>query len=300
MKKTFLLLCLVVLGCASGTRNSTAKREVSQYVPPYGEEGIIKDSVYFFRDLVERVRGFPEDENVDINTVRGTFEQTFLHEAAASDDPNVVEDLLRRGADANARDEFDRTPLHIAVIRFQARPSLAVRRMNSAISRQIIGLLIDQGQSNVNAKDRYGNVPLHYFARLNYLQYSNHREVFHDVMLLFIENGAEIDVTNSQNETPLYYAAQEGNVRLVRSFIEDYGADPHLGESVLDAVRVSRNRTAARRQFASRLDSETRDDHGVAAARRKAIARVEQFNLEYPPDSNYLSIISILRGHGVE
>jgi ankyrin repeat protein len=70
-------------------------------------------------------------------------------DAVCSGDVAKVVELLNRGADVNASDSRDRTPLHFAAFKRYA---------------EIASLLLKHG-ADVNARDDAGDTPLHYAAR---------------------------------------------------------------------------------------------------------------------------------------
>ena len=105
----------------------------------------------------------------------------------------MVEDLLREGAQVDSRDEKVRTPLHIAA---------------GVGNEDIVRLLSNRG-ANVDAIDSYGQTPLH-FAAIN-----GHERV----ALLLLDNYADIDARDSQGSSPLYEATNNGHNRVVELLI---------------------------------------------------------------------------------
>ena len=90
--------------------------------------------------------------SVDINRARNVSGRTLLHVACLSGDRLVVAELLRAGADPRACDEVNgSTPLHLTVFKEGSEivGSVAITRM-----------LLRAG-ANVDAKDAYGETPLH-------------------------------------------------------------------------------------------------------------------------------------------
>ena len=79
----------------------------------------------------------------------GQHGQTALFQAIGRYDLEAFEWLLAKGADVNARDRWERTPLHIAVMEGRA---------------DMVERLIREG-ADVNAKNYKGRTPL-YFARM--------------------------------------------------------------------------------------------------------------------------------------
>ena len=71
-------------------------------------------------------------------------EATDLHTAAQEGDVKLVEELIAKGADVNAKDKYGETPLHSALKKAQS---------------EMVQLLIAKG-ADVNAKDKYGATPL--------------------------------------------------------------------------------------------------------------------------------------------
>jgi ankyrin repeat protein len=123
-----------------------------------------------------------------------------LHSAASAGDVKRVKELLEKGADPNARDENDNTPLHLAA---------------SWGHVGIVKLLLGHG-ANLNAQNKYGRTPLHKAAYWNRV----------DVVRLLLEHGANPNVQDIDGWTPLHDAAIWSHVEIVKLLLE-HGANPN-------------------------------------------------------------------------
>ena len=106
-----------------------------------------------------------------------------LFDAIRRDDIVEVERLLNEGADVNARDGYNWSPLHVAC--YHGRHG----RTDTAT------LLLDRG-ADVNARDETATTPLHtacWWGRT-------------DIARLLIERGADADVRDNGGDTPIDYA----------------------------------------------------------------------------------------------
>ena len=174
-------------------------------------------------DEVERLL----NEDFDINYKVPDSNKTALHFAASSGLDAMVYKLIRLGADINARDFNLQTPLHEAsakgykkVVEILVNEDAAIdaqdsdlqtplfhplfhwlsqtSRTSQADHMDIIKLLVDKG-ADINAKDRYGNVPLH-FAINN--------ECSKEKVQLLLKLGGNISALNHDHKTPLLLALE--------------------------------------------------------------------------------------------
>ncbi|PAV82846.1 hypothetical protein WR25_04331 [Diploscapter pachys] len=140
--------------------------------------------------------------------------RTPLHVAVSRKDwTSVVQYLLDHGADPSLIDSNDRSVLHVAV---------------QSLNDTIVGLLLKDKRvvKEINEVDRSGRSALSVAAQ---------DELFHDTIASKLINagaslvGPTIPNVNGETHTgpsraPLHYAAQAGNVRKVKLFLE-HGAD---------------------------------------------------------------------------
>jgi ankyrin repeat protein len=120
-----------------------------------------------------------------------------LHKAVAANDVNLVQALLRSGADVNVRDNHGLTPLFEAAWYGYEK---------------VARLLLDDG-ANVNARGEFGGqTSLHFAARKG----------FQEVVRLLLDHGADVNVCDFHRHTPLYFAIEKGHqevVQLIKNYI---------------------------------------------------------------------------------
>lgn len=142
---------------------------------------------------VEVVRKMLEEDRDLINAVDSDL-KTPLHLAAEHGYIDMVELLLEKGADINAKEGFKRTPLHFAA---------------SSGHDEIVRLFIAKG-AYLNEKDSFILTPIFRAA------YSGHQSIVE--MLLSV--GISISTTEKNGVTLLHAAALSGNPELVEMLLD--------------------------------------------------------------------------------
>ncbi|MBP0020508.1 MAG: protein kinase [Cyanobacteria bacterium SBLK] len=120
---------------------------------------------------------------------------TPLHIAAEKSSRDIVSALLLQDANPNARDEYNRTPLHWVQ------------------SSTIAALLLDRG-ADVNAFSRDRGTPLHWAIAIDRLP----------LVQLFLDRGAKTDIQNDEGLTPLEFAEQQGREEIVKA-LQEWGSE---------------------------------------------------------------------------
>jgi len=110
------------------------------------------------------------------------YGQNLLHEAIASGQSRVSEELISRGVDVNHQDNEGRSPLHYAVIHHAAH---------------VAKLILDSG-GNLSIADSHGNTPL--WAAVH--------QVDQNMVRLFMTHGADPNHKNNYGRSPLDFARQ--------------------------------------------------------------------------------------------
>ena len=132
------------------------------------------------------------------------------HAAAAhARDPAVITAMLQAGADLDARDEWDNTPLHDAA---------------ESGTPEVVRALLAAG-ADVNARPRHfdsfsgaGNTPLHYAAR----------NPNAEVAAALLEAGADVNARGQWGGTPLHTAASNPNPAVAQLLLQA-GAEVNAG-----------------------------------------------------------------------
>ncbi|KAF2974030.1 hypothetical protein EK904_011600 [Melospiza melodia maxima] len=153
-----------------------------------------------------------------------------LHLAARYSRADAAKRLLDAGADANARDNMGRTPLHAAVaadaqgvfqILIRNRVTDLDARMNDGTTPLILAArLAVEGmvaelincQADVNAVDDHGKSALHWAAAVNNVE----------ATLVLLKNGANRDMQDNKEETPLFLAAREGSFEAAKILLDHF------------------------------------------------------------------------------
>lgn len=186
---------------------------------------------------------------------RDDLRLTPLH-FASSQGLLLVQLLVRHGADVNARDFADNTPLHAAaqagkadIVKFllerKADPNVPNRQrvtplLHAASSGSFLATeALLQSGADVKAADNMGENALHRAASGGHL----------DLIKLLLERGLDVNGRDHQRQTPLYQAAQQGRTEAVK-FLLSRQANPAFtdvfGETALVIAEKRKHEDVAR------------------------------------------------------
>ena len=143
-------------------------------------------------------------------SIQGTMKQVPLHRAVEWPRHfavGAIQFLLSHGADVDAQDKDNSTPLHWA---------------SFFLDLELARTLLDHG-ANVNAGDNRGRISLH---RALGSEYDSDEDRF-GVVKLLMERGADVNALNEDHETPLHLASRLVSFT-VTWFLLKRGADPNV------------------------------------------------------------------------
>uniref|UniRef100_A0A3Q4H5T9 Neurogenic locus notch homolog protein 1 n=1 Tax=Neolamprologus brichardi TaxID=32507 RepID=A0A3Q4H5T9_NEOBR len=156
--------------------------------------------------------------------------ETALHLAARYARSDAAKRLLEASADANIQDNMGRTPLHAAVaadaqgvfqILIRNRATDLDARMHDGTTPLILAArLAVEGMveelinchADVNAIDDFGKSALHWAAAVNNVE----------AAIVLLKNGANKDMQNNKEETPLFLAAREGSYETAKVLLDHF------------------------------------------------------------------------------
>uniref|UniRef100_A0A6Q2XZY0 Neurogenic locus notch homolog protein 1 n=1 Tax=Esox lucius TaxID=8010 RepID=A0A6Q2XZY0_ESOLU len=156
--------------------------------------------------------------------------ETALHLAARYARSDAAKRLLESTANANVQDNMGRTPLHAAVaadaqgvfqILIRNRATDLDARMHDGTTPLILAArLAVEGMveelinchADANAIDDFGKSALHWAAAVNNV----------DAAMVLLKNGANKDMQNNKEETPLFLAAREGSYETAKVLLEHF------------------------------------------------------------------------------
>ena len=147
-------------------------------------------------------------ENGAVVDVQGQFTRTPLHTASMYGRVDITRWILDHGADANARKGDHWTPLH-----------LAAHNMHPEVVQVLLEYGAESGINSQNDKDR---TPL--YEALFYPGTSLEVKVVFDVVRRLLEHGANPNIRDRSQSTPLHRASSKGWVEVARLLL-GYGAN---------------------------------------------------------------------------
>ncbi|MEG4517237.1 MULTISPECIES: ankyrin repeat domain-containing protein [unclassified Microcoleus] len=127
--------------------------------------------------------------NIKEDNARNGKSRALLHNAAKIGFKELVQQLIKDGANVAIRDSAKRTPLHYAT------------------TKEVAALLM----LDINAIDQSGNTPLHLAVDRG----------SQDIAELLIANGARVNVRNENGQTPLYRAIAIGHNEIAALLINN-------------------------------------------------------------------------------
>jgi len=144
----------------------------------------------------------------------------------------LVKNMLKKGANVNAADQYGQTPLYLAA--FHGHTDVAKlllakdanirdksKMLRAASYGGLLWLVKDMlaKGADVNTKRKYGGTPL-----------SNAVDGGHaDVIKLLLAHGADVNTSGSLDQAPLYSAAWRGQVEVMKLLLA-HGADVNAGD----------------------------------------------------------------------
>ncbi|PSN40934.1 hypothetical protein C0J52_16263 [Blattella germanica] len=167
---------------------------------------------------------------------------TPLMELVKEGNEEIAINLLKHGANPNAKDKYGNTLMHYAAENYLLKVVECLLELKSDINfsnnrgdtplmevakegNEEIAIKLLKHGSNANAKDRHGNTPMHYAAGKNLMK----------VMECLLELECDIDCSNTEGETPLLKATKQGNEEISMKLLK-LGANPNTKDKYDNTV----------------------------------------------------------------
>jgi ankyrin repeat protein len=161
------------------------------------------------------------DEGTDINSKKeDKYKETPLHIALSYNYSELVNLLLERGADPNAINGENKTPLQM----------ICLLMFDIETKKEIIETLLRYG-ADIEIQDEEGNKLLHNLIEEAFpILYHLSEEVLEgyiETILLLIDKGADVNAGDKYGRTPLHRACLRGNEKIIMA-IMDRGANVNI------------------------------------------------------------------------
>lgn len=144
------------------------------------------------------VRFEVEQKAADVRT-KNAFDNQPIHFAARNGRLDVIEYLVRKGADANALTKLQSTPLHYAALGGHLN---------------VVRHLIERHRADMNAFDELGTTPLHFAASSGNL----------DLIKYLISKGGDVNAQTLYGDTLLSHAVSKGGNLVTVKYLINHGA----------------------------------------------------------------------------
>jgi ankyrin repeat protein len=180
-----------------------------------------------FKEMIDYFLSQGVDINAKGNSGYSGADVTVLHSAAVNADKEIIELLIEKGAQVDARAKTGRTPLFIAAM---------------AGNKGAAEALLTKG-ANVNARDDSNDTPLHSAVMENNLvRPAGSTKARIEFVELLLANGADVNARDNRQYTPLHNAVGWGWFKQVFTNASEYkvaykaiiqallekGADPNI------------------------------------------------------------------------
>ena len=234
--------------------------------------------------------------NSDLLTLSGNDEYRELHTVAYNGHKDIVQSLLDRGADVNAKDSDGWTALHWAayngyeeivkaLVRAGANVDTKNNRGETALHwaayngfAEIVQLLLDKG-AEVNATDKYGITALHLASRKGAevnakdksgetALYEATRQGHAGIVKLLLAKGANVDAKDHDGRTALFVATQQGNTEIIEALVKDgakLDASNNKGHTALHVAAYKGHEKTVNLLVNKRVNLEAKDSNGMTA-----------------------------------
>ncbi|EFA05211.2 uncharacterized protein LOC103313299 [Tribolium castaneum] len=182
--------------------------------------------------------------SLDIFMLMMTFDTYPIHTATSKGNYVAIPEIVTLGHDINQFDSQGMRPLHLAVNLYQPFNTVRTLLDNGANvnlrdkdgykplhhllqgrcpDRDTFDLLVTgRGELEINAKTVKNLTPLHIAAQAGcFILVPGEDTIFEDLTQLLLDKGANIEACDDDGFTPLHYAAQSGNLTIVKLLTRD-------------------------------------------------------------------------------